>query len=242
MMNSHPLSERPRERCLKDGTNCLSLRECLALILGSGPKNIGCLGVAEQILNKPGAGLSNEEQETAFFNALEGQPESQLQNIFGLGDAGKTRLLASYEIARRYLAFKEKIKTKKIKNSEAKKIPQLALQMIDAKLRSESKEWLGFVPIYRSGKVGKFCLVERGVRTHVNTDTTEFFSRLLSLRPGAFILVHNHPSQNLAASQTDLFLTQTLGELAERFGIQLVGHWIVTSSEENWVSFPLNTM
>ena len=52
-----PATERPRERCLEKGARSLSIRECLALILNSGPKGKGSLGLSLEILDRPGTGM-----------------------------------------------------------------------------------------------------------------------------------------------------------------------------------------
>jgi DNA repair protein RadC len=219
---------------LETGPTCLSLRECLAILLGSGPPGLGCLGLAGQILEKPGKGLGNSEEERAFFTAIELLGITHLKNLPGLGPAGQARILAAFELGRRYAFFRYRFhKVKKSKQS----LPDLALRALNQlsqKQRTEPQEWLGFVPIHRTGEVGELCLVEKGVRTHVNIDPAELFARLLALRPKAFFLVHNHPSGNPLPSAQDFDLTQRVGSLAKQLGIQLVGHWIVTPDSEHW--------
>src|SRR3954465_3283717 len=92
-----PSDERPRERCLSHGASCLSLRECLALILGSGPPGSGALGLAGRILELPGTGLDAEESERAFFTALESSAAPHWDvDAAGLGPAGLARLMAAF--------------------------------------------------------------------------------------------------------------------------------------------------
>src|SRR6476620_10690599 len=67
MIRNLPYLERPRERCLDSGPSCLSLRECIAVILCSGPPGIGSLGIASRILERPGSGLGTSLEERAFF-------------------------------------------------------------------------------------------------------------------------------------------------------------------------------
>ena len=78
-----------------------------------------------------------------------------------------------------------------------------SVERISASLRRECQEWLGFVPVHRGGELGHFCLVERGVRTHVNIEPAELFARILALRPVGFYLFHNHPSGDLTPSEED---------------------------------------
>lgn len=233
IMNTIPLAERPRERCLEKGAYSLSLRECLALILGSGPRDSGCLGLAHKILSRPGDGLGPTDEERAFFVAMENSGTASLEGIGGLGPAGKAKLLAAFEIGRRYANYRQ---------APARQTPSAlpdladeALAQIGAAPRNEPREWLGFVPVHRSGEVGSLCVVERGVRTHVNVDPAELFARLLALRPKAFFLAHNHPSGNLTPSAEDYHLTRNVDELARALGLKLVGHWIVSPRGEHWL-------
>lgn len=232
-----PLFERPRERCLGQGASSLSLRECVAVILGSGPKGKGCLGLARELVSRSGAGLSPEDEETAFFTAMESSALAHLQDLQGLGEAGKARLMAAFELGRRYALFcnRKKRRNRRRNHSQADRLFQRALNRVSPSLRSEPREWLGFVPLHRSDRLGELCLVEKGVRTHVNIDPAEFFARLLALRPRGFFVFHNHPSGDYLPSPEDAELTHVLNQLARQFGIALLGHAVVTAQGESWI-------
>jgi DNA repair protein RadC len=236
-MRELPATERPRERCLEKGARSLSFRECLALILNSGPKGKGSLGLAQDILDRPGSGLDESEEMRAFFLAMEVSSEAYLTGIPGLGEASQARLLAAFELARRYALFRES-RQKQIEPTQAQtliKTAKTALSRVTNEWRNETQEWLGFVPCYRTGEVGALCIVERGVRTHVNIEPMELFARVLALRPHGFILIHNHPSGDLTPSAPDQEITARVAQLARPFGIRLLGHWIVAAQGEFWI-------
>ncbi len=235
VIESTPISERPRERCLQNGPASLSLRECLALILGSGPPGVGCLGIAENILNKPGKGLPSSEEERAFFNALEISGTGHLTEINGLGPAGQSKILAAFELGRRYALYRSDLPLQTRPPSRQDLTLQALAKISNAK-RAAPQEWFGFVPMHRNGKLGELCVVEKGARTHVNLDPAELFARILALRPRGVFLFHNHPSGVLTPSQEDLDLTEHIREISEKFGILLLGHWIVTPSREQWLN------
>ena len=228
MIVNLPLAERPRERCIEQGARCLSLRECLALLLGS-------LNLASRVLERPGSGFDESESERAFFTAMEVSADSHLSDHLGLGPAGQARLLAAFELGRRYAHHRERSLCSVKSPRKVLDLRGQAVAGIRAPLRHEVQEWLGFVPFYRSGQLGNFCLVERGVRTHVNIDPVELFSRLLALRPEGFFLFHNHPSGDLTPSGADIDLTRQVRDLAGRFGVQLLGHGIVATLGESWI-------
>lgn len=235
MIDLTPKNERPRERCLKMGARCLSLRECVAILLNSGPQGQGCLGLASQILNRSGGGLNSEDEERAFFTAMESAGSAHLNEINGLGPAGKARILAAFELGRRYFIFISKNQAESNQKPSLTSLNAQALKKISSSYRNEPQEWLGFVPIHRSGKIGNLCIVERGARTHVNIDPAELFARILALRPKGFFLFHNHPSGSLAPSAPDFHLTEQVAKVAQHLGVILFDHGIVSSSGEQWI-------
>lgn len=238
MIRLYDTRERPRERCLTQGGHCLSLRECLAILLGTGPQGKGCMGVAADCLESLGHEAGSPEEESALFTALESANLGLFENIDGLGEAGRARIVASFEIARRYLRFRDRnlrIRSKKFEQFRMKGLPERALNRVNAEFRSEIREWLGFVPLYSSGDLGALCIVERGVRTHVNTDPLELFARILVLRPAGFFLFHNHPSGDLTPSFQDMEFTRKIEKLSQSLGIRMMGHGIVTSLGERWI-------
>lgn len=230
-------SESPRERCLESGPECLSLRECLAVMLGTGPKEVGCFGLADRILELPGSGLSAQDEERAFFTVMETLGKTYLKSVHGLGPAGQARVLAAFELGRRYTLYRyghHRIQKRERSHSQ---LSSLVLEKIPPKFRVEPKEWFGFIPIYRTGEVGELCIVEKGVRTHVNTDPIELFARVLALRPSGFFLAHNHPTGDANASWQDQDLTEKVGKLSKQLGIRLLGHWIVAPQTQRMISF-----
>jgi DNA repair protein RadC len=228
-----PSSERPRERCLTRGARCLSIREILALLIHSGPKGIGALGVAARLLERPGAGMGEEEQERALFAALEASAsETTLGGIAGLGPAAIARILAAFELGRRY---SQQIQHHPLPFRQSPRLFRSAAARISPERRIEPREWLGFVPLYRSGRLGELCIVELGVRTHVNVEPAELFARILALRPQGFFLFHNHPSGNLEPSAEDRHLTAAVQNLAHSFDLRLFGHAVVSATSEIWI-------
>ncbi|MEZ4742816.1 MAG: JAB domain-containing protein [Bdellovibrionota bacterium] len=224
MIHKIPIEDRPRERCLNEGPHTLSLKECLAIIIGSGPRGKGCIGIAESILYKCAHSKNGEQQ---LFHLLTANPLTILENIEGLGPAGKSRILATFEIAVRYAKFRlyslqeqTAIKCTSVSQEEA-------LSNISKNLYFETKEWFGFVPINKNGHAGATIIVEKGVKTHVNFDVCDFFSQVLLVRPVAIILLHNHPSGDLEPSSQDYELTKHLNLLLTQFNIKLLGHWIL---------------
>lgn len=239
LMKQTPLDERPRERCLLHGPSTLSLRECIAVLLGSGPRGRGVVGLAADVLERTGPGLPMDERERAFFTAMESST-GVLEGVPGLGEAGRSRLLVAFELGRRYVAYRggwQRVRGGPgPQRGEARsRLARTTLLKVDGTHRSAAKEWIGFVPIHRGGEVGALCVVENGVRTHVNLDPADLFARILALRPVAIALVHNHPSGDVTPSSEDLRLTERAAALSRQFGVALIGHWVVSATGEAWI-------
>ncbi|MGK5086230.1 JAB domain-containing protein [Bdellovibrionota bacterium FG-2] len=212
-------------------TESLSLSECLYALLGTEK-------LTRQLLKRLGADLPEAEKHRAFFQALDLSHDAILTDLPGLSDAAKTRLLCAFELSKRYLLFRSLRNHEQTQPSLEKGSlpnPQEALKRIPLFLRHSPKEWLGFVPQYSRRNLGEFCLVERGVKTHINIDPAELFARLLSLRPQAFYLFHNHPSGALAPSFEDQRLTEQVRQTAALFGIKLLGHAIIAASDAHFI-------
>ena len=232
--------EDPLSRCLQSGASCLSLRECLSLLVGSpyqnpaqidDPQNTN-LDLATQVLNRPGAWSDPAEEARAFFISMEAPGTKFLDEIDALDPCQRTRLLVAFEIARRYSEYRCKKRKKGKVPIVIGELTIRCLGRIPERRRLASQEWLGFVPVHRGGQLGRLCEVENGVRTHVNTDPAELFARLLALRPFGFYLVHNHPSGLVEPSRKDMDLTERVGSLGKQLGVQLFGHWIVAPQGE----------
>lgn len=173
--------------------------------------------------------MDPDEQERAFFTLLESSSAPPWQ----ASPAATARILAAFELARRYSEYRLQQAPKPLNGpTTVTDLSRNALAQIPMRRRLAPREWLGFIPYHRNRTLGRLCLVEEGVRTHVNADATELFGRVLSLRPKAFFLAHNHPSGDLRPSPSDLELTDRVERLAADLGTPLLAHWIVAPSGE----------
>lgn len=232
----------------RNNLNHVSLKECLAIILAEEEPCESVLELASEIMCHTCPGLSPMDEEIAFFTKLEITGDTYLKEIPHLSENNQIKILAAFELAKKYAAYRsQSIHTARIPSiySSAKTlgIPPLAvhaLEQITGKNRTEVREWIGFVPIHRTGKLGRLCIVDQGTRTHINIDPAELFSRILSMRPRGFFLFHNHPSGILIPSEQDIHLTEKVRMISEQLGLKLLGHWIVTVESEYWIQEDLS--
>ena len=85
-----PLSERPRERLLKLGSEALSSQEVLALIFGRGIKGESVMLTAQKLLSKFG-NLKN----------IASASVEELTQIKGIGPAKAAQIKAAFELGKR---------------------------------------------------------------------------------------------------------------------------------------------
>lgn len=77
--------------------------------------------------------------------------------------------------------------------------------------------------------------IAHGDETSVNMGVREIFIRLLMIGASKFILVHNHPTFLIDASQDDLNVTERIRKMGINLDIPLVDHIIFTP--EDYYSF-----
>lgn len=224
-------SETALGRCLKHGPQTLSLRECLAVVLGEGDGRSESDQVqTRKVWSRITASLGDRDQERALFLALEELGTLASAQRSPLYAAARARLVAAFEIGRRYHLHRKEVADGGLANMTSEEnFTFTALSRVSLELRADTREWLGFVPVYGSGRMGDLCLVERGARTHVNFEPADLFGKLLAIKPRAFYLFHNHPSNILVPSLEDLRLTVQIRKMAKPFNLSLRAHWIVTS-------------
>ena len=82
--------DRPRQKLIERGTETLGVNELLAVLLGSGTRNVSALELANQLLRQAGG-----------LGGLHHQSPAGLARVPGLKDARVARILAALELGRR---------------------------------------------------------------------------------------------------------------------------------------------
>lgn len=230
IIQSIPTDERPRERCLKEGASTLSLRECLAVLIGSGPRGKGCLGVARDILE-----LFDQESDLGdnFFRNLQQNPLGNvwLDQIQGLGKAGRARLQVAFELAIRYQEF---CAGQSILGSHVQSHP---LSSLPCTWRFRPEEWIAFSAVTSNGKQSSWKFLAKGSDCQVNFSPKHLLRSLLLSHAEGFYLAHNHPNHDLSPSVEDVEMSKQLAELGASLGFHFMEHFIVTAQGWSSVSF-----
>lgn len=209
-------SERPRERLQRFGAESLSIAELIAIVLGSGTKQMPVLKLAQLMLVKFG----NLQQ-------LSDATIQELRQIKGIGLAKAIQLRAVFSLGLRL--SKQNIAAKyKIEH------PIHAYNLVKDDLLAEKREL--FVVILQDVKgcsLG-YHIVSIGTLTETPVHPREVFYPAIRNKAVSIILVHNHPSGDLTPSKQDYDLTHKLIAVGQLIGIPVNDHLII--SDQGYLS------
>ena len=210
--------DKPREKLMLKGKIALSDAELIAILIGSGSRNESAVELSKRIL----ASVDNN------LNALGKLSLQQLMTFKGIGEAKAISIIAAMELGRRRRT-EEAVELKKITSS--KSIFEL-MQPILGELPHE-EFWI--IYLNNSNKVISKSQLSKGGITGTMVDTRLVFKSAIENGAVSVILVHNHPSGTLVASEADKQITRKIKLAGESLDIKVLDHLIVT--ETNYYSF-----
>jgi len=214
-INHWPVTERPRERLLKDGATALSDAELLAIFLRVGRRGKSAVDLARELLARFDGDLSR---------LMAARPED-LAELAGIGPAKSVQLAAVLEIARRALIGQ--MSTRDVLSS-----PQAVADWLRLQLGPLPHEVFVALWLDAGNKLIEAQELFRGSLTQTSVYPREVVKHALEHNAAAVILAHNHPSGRAEASPADISLTQTLKQALALVDVRLLDHFIVTSSEK----------
>ncbi len=221
--NSHALTtwaveERPREKVMVSGVQYLSDVELLAILIGSGTRNITAVELARQILK----GADNSIQ------ILGRKGISELVRIKGVGPAKAVTILAALELGRRRAGMQHSEKTP-VKSSET------VYKLFHPLMGDLEHEEFWLLMLNRANRVlGKYKVSQGGLSGTV-IDTRIILKKALDNLASSIIVCHNHPSGNKKPSDADLKITEKKKKAAEMLEIKLLDHVII--ADKSYFSF-----
>lgn len=210
--------DKPREKLMLKGKSVLSDAELIAILIGSGNRNESAVDLSKRIL----ASVSHN------LNALGKLSITQLMNFKGIGEAKAISIIASMELGRRR-RNEDVIELLKITSSKA--VFEL-MQPIIGEL-SHEEFWVLF--LNNSNKVLFKTQLSKGGMTGTMVDVRIVFKVAFEQNATAIILVHNHPSGKLLASEADIQITKKLKNAGQQLDIPVLDHVIIT--ETGYYSF-----
>lgn len=198
---------RPREKLQSRGAESLSDYELLMAIVGSGNAQADVTKIARDL-------LKILQQDHAL--SLE-----KVRAITGVGEAKATELVASFELAKRYITESEQ----PIIDSPEKAVEQLA------DIRNKKQEHFVCLTLDGANRLIAKRVITIGTLTASLVHPREVFADAITDRAASIIVAHNHPSGSLQASAADIQITTQLKEAGKLLNINIIDHIIITPKE-----------
>ncbi|QQS49691.1 MAG: DNA repair protein RadC [Bacteroidota bacterium] len=208
------LEDRPREKLLQNGPRVLSDAELIAILIGSGTRELSAVELARKILAITGNNLTD----LGRLNVAE------LTRIKGIGQARAVSVVAALELGRRRRES-EPSQREKITTS------QQAYNVFGDLLKDLHHEEFWIACLNQANQLIEKSILSSGGISGTVIDVRMIMKKAVDLRAASLILCHNHPSGNIQYSQQDLQITQKVKEAAKYFDITLLDHLIVAGNK-----------
>lgn len=206
-----PLEERPREKVKQYGINNVTNKELLSIILKTGTKSINVEALALSILRK------------YKLHELKDVTITELTKIKGIGEVKAIELLAAIELGKR-INYKTEEKKKKLNN------PEVIFQEMRYLFIDKKQELFYCLYLNEKQELIERKLLFMGTVNKSITHPREVFKEAYRLSASSIICMHNHPSNDLRPSKSDIEFTTSLVEIGKLQGIPVVDHIIVGDS------------
>lgn len=216
MKNLSP-DDRPREKLLQHGAHALGDNELVALVIGSGYRRNGALGVANELLARCG-GLHGLVRSTC----------ADLSRVAGIGQAKGAQMVAAVELGRRTLTRAPSARLQLL-------APRDAATYLMPVFGSLPTEQVGVVLLDTKHRVMRTTIVAVGTLNGAGVVPRDVFREATQGSAASVVVFHNHPSGDPCPSPDDVRLTRRLAAAGALLGIELMDHIIL--GETRYCSF-----
>lgn len=205
--------DRPREKLLLKGKSALSDAELIAILLGSGTVSLSAVDVAKQLLSS----VNNNLNELGKLSVQD------LMKNKGIGEAKAVTIMAAMELTRRRKDVTPERKRKILK-------PEDIYEEVKPNLMDLRHEEFWILLLNQANLVIKNTRISSGGVTGTIADSRLIFKMAIEHLATSVILVHNHPSGQLVASDADKQLTAQIVASGRMLGIPVLDHLIFTDN------------
>lgn len=208
-----PLEDLPREKFLKFGAEALSDAELLAILVGSGTKEMPVVPLMQQILTDYHSSLNELGRATI----------AELKQYKGMGDVKSITVLAACQLAQRRLK-EERRAVEKITCSR-----DIYTYFLDSMVELAHEE-CHVMLLRHNFSVIRTVRLSSGGLTDTLVDVRMLIKQAILADATTIALCHNHPSGSLAPSKADDDLTRSVKEACSYMKIRMLDHIILTSN------------
>jgi DNA repair protein RadC len=202
--------DQPREKLMQHGPSILSDAELVAILIGSGTREISAVELSRKILSLS----SNNLAELGRLSVPD------LMKIKGIGEAKAITIVAALELGRRRAVSEPTSKQKITSSLDAASIFLPLLSDIQ-----HEEFWVAY--LNRSNTLIERTRISIGGISGTVTDVRLILRKALEVYATSIILSHNHPSGNLNPSEQDKQITQKIKESAKLFDLTLLDHIVI---------------
>ncbi|MCU0575420.1 MAG: DNA repair protein RadC [Desulfobacterota bacterium] len=203
---------RLKERFRKSGRKALADHELIELLLAYAVPRKDTKPIAKRLLERFGS-----------FQAALDAPQESLEETNGIGDHASTLVSLFRACMNRYLEPSGD-------NRTVITGPEDVADYVRAEIGGSAREQFLLICLNAAGRIIHTRTMAEGTVDAAHVYPREVLKAAMNCNATALILVHNHPSGTLAASEQDLRLTRSLTEICSQVGISLHDHLIVTRS------------
>lgn len=205
-----PVRERPRERLRAVGAGALSVRELVAILVGSGVGGRTAVDVAGELVAAADGSLRR----------LASLAPARLEAVPGVGEAVTARVCAALELGRR-MAREGPLERNRIGG------PRDVHDRCAPTMRDLEWEEFRVLLLNTQHAVIRERTVTKGVLDGALIHPREVFREAIAESAAAIVLVHNHPSGDPTPSAEDRAVTRQLAEAGRVVGIPVLDHVVI---------------